>query len=263
MSERHIGRRELLALAGLAALTTGCSGSESPATAQRTTAGNGATATKGSGTTSALPSPARTLLTTDGADVAHGSRTVPTVALTFHGAGSADVTRAVLAELASSGVHVTVFAVGSWLVAEPTLASAILDGGHELGNHTYSHLPMRQLSATKAKDEVARCAAVLDRLIGTRGPWFRPSGTQTSTPTIRSAARAAGYPRCISYDVDSLDWTDPGPAKVVRTVLTKAGQGSIISLHLGHPGTVQALPAVLDGLARRSLVPVTVTGLLG
>jgi peptidoglycan/xylan/chitin deacetylase (PgdA/CDA1 family) len=66
----------------------------------------------------------------------------------------------------------------------------------------------------------------------------------------------------VSYDVDSLDYTDPGPDAVVTTVLGLARRGSIISLHLGHPGTVTAMPAILHGLARRRLRPVTLTELL-
>jgi hypothetical protein len=45
-------------------------------------------------------------------------------------------------------------------------------------------------------------------------------------------------------------------------VLGKTRPGSIVSLHLGHSGTVTALPAILRGLARRRLRPVTLTGLL-
>lgn len=187
---------------------------------------------------------------------------MPKVALTFHGAGASTLARAVLAELARASTRVTIFAVGSWLEAEPALARLVLDGGHELGNHTYTHLAMRTLSAAKAETEVARCAGVLTRLTGGQGSWFRPSGTPVSNATIRAAARRAGYPQCVTYDLDSLDWTDPGPTAVERTVLAKVGNGSIISLHLGHAGTVRALPAVIDGLAARSLRPVTVTELL-
>jgi peptidoglycan/xylan/chitin deacetylase (PgdA/CDA1 family) len=179
--------------------------------------------------------------------------------LTFHGAGSVAIARAVLSELANGKAHVTIFAVGSWLAAEPGMARAILDGGHELGNHTYTHLPMRTLSLAKATVEVARCAAVLTRLTGSRGPWFRPSGTPASTSTIRSAAKTAGYPQCVTYDLDSLDWTDPGAGSVTKTVLSQARGGSIVSLHLGHAGTVRALPSILEGLTQRSLQPVTVT----
>lgn len=192
-------------------------------------------------------------------DIVHGSRTTQAVALTFHGAGAPDLTRRVLATLADASARVTVFAVGSWLEQNPALAPAILDGGHELANHTYRHLPMRTLRPGQAVSEVARAAAVLDRLTGSRGAWFRPSGTPTSTQTIRDAARRCGYPVCLSYDVDSLDWTDPGAPAVVQRVLAQARPGSIVSMHLGHQGTAQALPAILSGLAARQLHPVTVT----
>jgi len=198
-----------------------------------------------------------------GGDVTHGDRGAPQVALTFHGSGPETLTRQALARLADGGAPVTVFAVGTWLAAEPAVGRLVLDAGHELGNHTYHHLPMRTLGAAQARAEVAGCVRELRRRTGSVGPWFRPSGTQRSTPTIRAAARASGYPRCVSYDVDSLDWTDPGSDAVVHTVLSQVRPGSIVSLHLGHEGTVQALPRILDGLAARSLTPVTVGRLLG
>jgi peptidoglycan/xylan/chitin deacetylase (PgdA/CDA1 family) len=195
-------------------------------------------------------------------DVVSGPRTGSQVAFTFHGAGSAADTTAVLSELAANDVRVSVFGVGSWLQAEPALARAVLDGGHELGNHTYHHLAMTGLASAQARSEVARCAAVLRQLTGTVGPWFRPSGTSESNATIRSAAHQSGYPVCVSYDVDSLDWTDPGAAAVTSTVLRLVRPGSIISMHLGHAGTVAALPAIMSGLASRSLQPVTLGTML-
>ncbi len=66
----------------------------------------------------------------------------------------------------------------------------------------------------------------------------------------------------MSYDVDSLDYTDPGPDAVVATVLGSVRRGSIISMHFGHPGTVTALPEIVHGLAKRKLRPVTLTELL-
>jgi peptidoglycan/xylan/chitin deacetylase (PgdA/CDA1 family) len=63
--------------------------------------------------------------------------------------------------------------------------------------------------------------------------------------------------------VDSLDFQDPGAEVVVRNVLRGARGGSIVSMHLGHPGTVTAMPALLDGLRKRGLRAVTVSTLLG
>jgi peptidoglycan/xylan/chitin deacetylase (PgdA/CDA1 family) len=188
---------------------------------------------------------------------------VPSVALTFHGAGDPALCRRVLAEAAAADAHVTVLAVGTWLRQNPNLAGAIVDGGHDLGNHTWSHLPMRHLSSLQAHQEIRRGADLLVRLTGSRGRWFRPSGTPRSTPTIREAARSSGYSRCLAYDVDPFDYTDPGPDAVTARVLEAVRPGSIVSLHLGHAGTVAALPHVLDRLARRGLAAVTVSTLLG
>jgi peptidoglycan/xylan/chitin deacetylase (PgdA/CDA1 family) len=199
----------------------------------------------------------------DRTDLVHGPRTSAGVALTFHGAGDPALTRRVLAEARSAGARLTVLAVGTWLDTNPTLARAILDAGHELGNHTWAHLPMRSLSPAKARSEVERGAEVLERLTGSRGRWFRPSGTPTSTATIRAAAVAAGYQRCLGYDVDPRDYQDPGSAVVVARLEQQVRAGSIVSLHLGHSGTVAALPRIFDVLHRKDLRAVTVSGLVG
>lgn len=65
----------------------------------------------------------------------------------------------------------------------------------------------------------------------------------------------------VGYDVDSLDYNHPSAGR--RTVAAQVRPGSIISLHLGHPGTVTAMPAILAGLRSRGLRPVTVAELIG
>ena len=87
--------------------------------------------------------------------------------------------------------------------------------------------------------------------------------TPHSTAPIRAAAVAAGYGACLGYDVDPLDYTDPGPAAIARSFARQVRPGSIVSLHLGHPGTVAALPTILTNLHERGLSPVTATDLLG
>ena len=123
-------------------------------------------------------------------------------------------------------------------------------------------LPARDPDAAGAFAEITGCAQRLRALTGSAGRWFRPSQTRYSTPLIEREARKVGYQTCVSYDVDSLDYTDPGPDAIVSTVLGSTRPGSIVSLHLGHSGTVTALPAILRGLASRGLRPVTLTDLL-
>lgn len=121
---------------------------------------------------------------------------------------------------------------------------------------------MPALSARAAQDEIRRGADALRRATGSPGWWFRPSGTPHSTATIRAAASRSGYPRCVSYDVDPQDYLDPGAAQVASRTLAQVRPGSIVSLHLGHAGTVRALPQILTGLAAKGLVPVTLSRLL-
>ncbi|MEP7023035.1 MAG: polysaccharide deacetylase family protein [Actinomycetota bacterium] len=197
-----------------------------------------------------------------GPQVMHGSRKRAQVALTFHGQGPVSMADALLAEAERAGARVTVFAVGTWLDQYPQMARRVLSGGHDLGNHTMHHLDIAAMDASGAYAEIAGCARRLHALTGSIGRWFRPSQTHYATPLIERTARKAGYRACVSYDVDSLDYTDPGPDAVVATVLGSVRRGSIISLHLGHPGTLTALPVILHGLARRRLRPVTLTEML-
>jgi peptidoglycan/xylan/chitin deacetylase (PgdA/CDA1 family) len=183
------------------------------------------------------------------------------VALTFHGAGDPGLARQILAALTAAEARTTVLAVGLWLAEQSGVARQIVGAGHELGNHTWSHPTLSELSGPAARREIERCRDLLIRLTGSPGAHFRPSGGQRSTPLIRELAGAAGYRICLSYDIDSLDWTDPGPAAIRRNTAA-ATAGSIISLHLGHPGTVTALPGILRDLRTRGLRPVTATELL-
>ncbi|MEU6877826.1 polysaccharide deacetylase family protein [Streptomyces sp. NPDC046712] len=195
-------------------------------------------------------------------EIASGPRDRPRVALTFHGQGDPALARAVLAEAEKGGARVTVLAVGEWLDAHPELARRILDGGHDLGNHTQRHLDINAMTEDQAYAEISACAARLRRLTGSIGSWFRPSRTQHATPAVQEAARRAGYPHVLSYDVDSLDFTSPGAAAVVRNVTGPVRNGSVVSLHLGYADTVAALPPLLADLDRRGLRAVTTTELL-
>ncbi|MEU2560330.1 polysaccharide deacetylase family protein [Streptomyces longispororuber] len=184
------------------------------------------------------------------------------VALTFHGQGDPATARALLAEAERAGARVTVLAVGTWLDAHPDLARRVLDGGHDLGNHTLSHRTVNALPEAEAYAEITGCADRLRRLTGGIGSWFRPSRAARATPLVARLARRAGYPHVLSYDVDSLDFTSPGAPAITRKVAAEVRAGSVVSLHFGYADTVAALPAVLEELHRRGLRAVTTTELL-
>jgi len=197
-----------------------------------------------------------------GTDIQHGPRDVKKVALTFHGAGAPDYADPILKLFKESNTKISVFAVGTWLVSEPSVASRIVGDGHDLGNHTMTHTQMKTISAKRVDSEITGCANELTKLIGNHGAWFRPSGTQFSTSTIRKAAVKYGYGQCISYEVDSEDFKDVSKSKMVSNVMNNVKNGSIISMHFGHKVTLDAMPTILDKLHAQGLTPVTLTELL-
>ena len=195
--------------------------------------------------------------------VPHGDRTASQVALTFHASGDPALAQQLLDVVARAGVPITVFGVGQWMAAHPDLVSRIAHDGHELANHTLTHQAMGTLSAEQIGHEVVGCADVLRTLTGSITAWFRPSGIAVPTAAILDQAGRAGYPVSVGYDVDSLDFQDPGAAAVQANVLDHVQPGSIVSLHFGHQGTIAAFGPIVDGLRSRQLEPVTVTRLLG
>ncbi|GAA1941966.1 polysaccharide deacetylase family protein [Streptomyces durmitorensis] len=256
-TDRRGALRAGAALAVAGALTAGCSASGSAPTAHQAAPAARHPAAK---SPRAAPAPRRFPGLPD--QIAHSPRDRPQVALTFHGQGDPATARSLLTIAEKADARITVLAVGSWLDEHPELARRILDGGHDLGNHTHHHLTINEMTEAEATAEITGCADRLRRLTGSIGTWFRPSRAETATPLVARLARRAGYPHVLSYDVDSLDFTSPGAQAVTRKVASEVRAGSVVSLHFGYADTVAALPAVLEALDRRGLRAVTTTELL-
>ena len=246
-------RRSVLATAAAAVLSAcGVGASKQAARPRRRPP---ATTTSTTTTTTAPPTGPATY-------VANGSRSGTGVALTFHGSGDIALTQQLLSEAQQHSAPITVFGVGTWMAANPTIAHQILDGGHTLANHTYDHPDLGSLDAAAVADEIQRCATVLSGLEGDNGRWFRPSGIVVPTSLILDQAGLAGYPVSVGYDVDPLDYEDPGAAAIVARVTAALRPGSIVSLHTGHAGTVEAFADLVQLIRGRNLKPVLIGDLL-
>jgi peptidoglycan/xylan/chitin deacetylase (PgdA/CDA1 family) len=265
MPSARLSRRAFLG-AGAAAFVAACSdsgGADNGLSAPSTDAAPSTTAPAATATTAPTTAPPGT-----SAFVVAGPSTPANVALTFHTDGDLALLDDLLGVLAGRTVPVpmTAFIVGQWLDANPTQAARLVDAGHELANHTYTHPSFPTLSEAAMTDEIVRCRDVLTQLTGTGGSLFRPSGTadgtETPSPTVLDVAGAAGYPVTLGFGVDPFDYQDPGADAVVERTLAAVAPGAVVSLHCGHPGTITALPTILDGLDERGLTPVTASALL-
>jgi peptidoglycan/xylan/chitin deacetylase (PgdA/CDA1 family) len=265
----YIDRRLFLTGSAIALLAAAC-GSDGNATSPlaRSTTTTAPTGTTTPPTTTPPTVPPTSAKPVGPAEfVATGPTTAPRVALTFHTDGDLGLADQLLGILTARKVPITAFVVGQWLEANPSYATRLVDGGHELANHTNTHPGFASLTPAAMADEIARCRDVLARLTGNGGRFFRPSGTgdgtQRPADAVLAAAGNAGYPVVLGFDVDPLDYDQPGPDVVIQRVLDRVKAGSIVSLHFGYAGTVTALPKILDGLAQRQLTPVAASQLLG
>jgi peptidoglycan/xylan/chitin deacetylase (PgdA/CDA1 family) len=248
-------RRAVLRAAVLLPLAaTACAAPSAPA------AGSPSAARSAAATPAAPSAPAPSSTARPTGELAHADTGRKEVALTFHGAGDEALARRVLTVLHDRGVASTVLAVGTWLQQYPDAGQMVTGLGHELGNHTWSHPNLAALDEDGIRVEIEHCRDLIAAATGGPGAFFRPSQAQHATPAVRRAAVAAGYPTVLSYDVDSRDFTDPG-AGAIRHNVAAARAGGVVSMHLGHPGTLDALAGVLDDLAARGLRPVTASAL--
>jgi peptidoglycan/xylan/chitin deacetylase (PgdA/CDA1 family) len=163
-------------------------------------------------------------------------------------------------------VPITAFMVGNWLDPNHDLAMRFVTDGHEAANHTYTLRTFPALEQNAMTSEVVGCRDAIGRLTGSGGRFFRPSGTANGIDAparvVLDVAGDAGYRTVVGYDVDPVDYQDPGAAAVTRRTLASVQPGSIVSLHFGHAGTIDALPSILTGLRTRGLAPVTMSALL-
>jgi len=195
--------------------------------------------------------------------VYNGPRDRKMVAFTFHGSGLLTLTQEMLDITKRLSAPITIFAVGTWLQQNPTITHRILDAGHELENHTYTHPQLRGAGAATISRECIGCRDVLKSQTGSGGTYFRPSGMEGNyPPVVMDQAGLAGYPVVCGFDVDPSDYLDPGAAAIEIRVRQALRPGSIVSLHLGHAGTVAAFPTLVSDARAKGLEPVLVRDLL-
>ncbi|WP_433279871.1 polysaccharide deacetylase family protein [Pseudonocardia xinjiangensis] len=178
----------------------------------------------------------------------------PVVALTFDDGPNPPVTGRVLDVLARYGVQATFFCVGMHAAAHPEFLARMTEAGHALGNHTWSHPFLPDLSQRELEVQLERTDDAIESAAGARPVrMFRPPYGSRSPDVVSWLGRDGG-PTVVLWDVDTDDWARPGAPSITATVLAQVRPGSIVLMHDGggdRSQTVESLPAVIEGLLDR------------
>ena len=187
------------------------------------------------------------------------------VALTFDDGPAPARLDTLLAVLRSRDVHATFFLIGASIASAPMAARALVENGHEIGNHSYTHHHMVLHSAATYRREIAQTDSLL-HAAGARDPiYFRPPYgyklvglpyvlSRMHRPTVTWDIEPESYPR----DTNT-------PQRLVRHVLARVKPGSIILLHPWYASganTRAAIPTLIDSLRARGYRITTVGELI-
>jgi peptidoglycan-N-acetylglucosamine deacetylase len=127
----------------------------------------------------------------------------------------------------------TFFFDGSWVKKNPDLARLIKEGGHEIGNHAYSHPDLKQRSKDETIVEISKTNDVIKETLGIKPKWFAPPSGSFNQVTIQVADQLDM--KTILWTVDTVDWRKPATSEMVQRVLTKVENGSMVLMHPTRP----------------------------
>jgi peptidoglycan/xylan/chitin deacetylase (PgdA/CDA1 family) len=163
------------------------------------------------------------------------------------------VTAAILDVLAEREVPTTWFLQGRWVESDPGLARRVAGDGHLVGNHSFYHARLPLLTDDGLATDVSAAEQVIrDTVEVDPRPWFRcPFMAGADDPRILGVLAGLGY-RDVPADVVLDDWE---PSRTGALLAADAlrdtprfGDGAVVLFHAWPPGTLDALPAIVDGL---------------
>lgn len=168
------------------------------------------------------------------------------VYLTFDDGPTPGVTTWVLDQLRQFEAKGTFFCLGKNVEKNPDLYKKIIDEGHAVGNHTYSHLKGWQMDNTEYFNDIDLAGNFINSSL------FRPPYGKFTASQIRYLSD--NY-QVVMWDVLSQDYSvNTSPEKVLFNVLDNVRGGSIVVFHdsiKAEPNLTYALPRVLESLAGR------------
>jgi peptidoglycan/xylan/chitin deacetylase (PgdA/CDA1 family) len=165
----------------------------------------------------------------------------PLLSLTFDDGPDPLFTPRILDALAAAGARATFFVMGTMLERHPDLGRRIVEEGHEVGNHTWSHENLTFLDADGIRDQIERAQQAIIATVGVTPVWFRPP---------RGALPGAALRVASELGCDTAVWS------VSRTLSQEPG--AIVDLHdsIGRGNFMPPFSGLRDELAAKREVEV-------
>ncbi|MFH1676266.1 MAG: polysaccharide deacetylase family protein [bacterium] len=184
-----------------------------------------------------------------------GQTTGKYIALTFDDSPMVE-TPDLLRLLDELDIKATFFVTGSNAEVRPEILKSIVESGHEIGNHTYSHPNVTKIDSEELENELNVTNDIIRTWTGVIVHLFRPPGGNISSKITKTV---------YDHDMTTVLWTANGAdctnisaSRISSRVLRKCGPGGIILLHDGLPVTRDAVRTIVETLRGKGYTFVTV-----
>lgn len=197
-----------------------------------------------------------------------------TLAISFDDGPDPRWTPQLLKILKDNDVPATFFVIGVNAENAPELLRQEYRNGDEIGNHTFLHPDVSQISNLQFDLELNTTQRLIETVVGAKTVLFRPPYGVDSTPESAAEVRPLEMAQKMGYalignGIDPHDW-QPGRSsqQIISEVMSQVqqGDGTIILLHDGggnRSQTVAALPVIIRQLKAQGYHFVPVSALMG
>ncbi len=183
------------------------------------------------------------------------------ISITFDDGPNTKYTGKILKLLDKHNAKATFFCIGKHAEKHPEIVKSILQNGHTIGNHTYSHSHYFGFFSTKKViNELSKTNTLLEKLTHKKTQLYRPAFGVTN-PNIAKAIQVLNL-KSIGWNVRSLDTTNKSAETVLKRITQNLKKGDIILLHDTSEKTLIVLEQLLLFLQEKNLKSVTVDQLL-
>lgn len=189
------------------------------------------------------------------------------IALTFDDGPDEVFTPQVLDILKKNDVKATFFLVGENLKQNKEIVKRQFEEGHEIGNHTYTHINVAKSGYDKVYEEITKTQEEIKEITGVEPKLFRPPYRAMSR-NMCDIIKNKNMNIILWSNLDPRDWSNPGVYSIVNTIESKVGNGNIILLHdynnlrNSKSQTIQALESVIPYLKEQGYKFVTISELI-
>ncbi len=153
------------------------------------------------------------------------------LALTFDDGPNDPHTLRLLDVLAKHKIRATFFLIGRYVKQRPDIVREIVQRGHVIGNHTFTHPRLIFLPLARVRQEILQCGEAISDAVGEHSNLFRPPWGGRRPGTFALVRQLGLEP--IMWNVTGYDWNAPSIEYIEGKVTSKVRGGDLILLHDG------------------------------